>query len=644
MPSTAALAISEERSFLRRLVTGLSAAGGEVTAAASFKEAYRHLAEAQVVFYHATSLPDETIGKLAGVMRGDRHLVLLVPRPGIMDLIGPLSLGPVTSVLSVAAADPPTLAGVASRSFFGDVFGLERYLPHGVQVRSALIRTYHHKTVAMAALANFARQMSIRRKYLENIERVADELLMNALYDAPLVGAQLGIAPPDSPLGKDAVVLQYGSDGEVFGMGVSDYWGALQRDTLIEYVSRCLSSTQSMGQTEAGSGAGLGLYLASNSVSQLVFNVSPGVATEVVSLFNLRAPKLRLVHLAFNTERADASRIPTLAGRGDGQGRAARSMANGHRRSSTPLPLRVALIAAVVVLFAASGILLWNRRANRPSMGALAIRTHPPGADISVDGTSRGGSGGRGLVVVRLAPGRHTVVARKQGYRLPDPVEATVESGRRVPVVVRLVRIPAALKVLSIPPGATITLNGKPRGKTPQALRDLTPGAQLRIRVSLAGYLAVERSVRAPAPGVTDAQIFQLQLAPSWGVLSVTANVPVPHVSLDGRPLGVGLPLSDVRVAVGKHVMELRSRWPYLRHRVSFQVKEAGQHLRRVFSFGRVRPARRRLRVYWDGRYRQYEFFAPVGQHVFRVKDIKTKKVGRRRLVVRADRVTRVRD
>jgi hypothetical protein len=431
-------------------------------------------------------------------------------------------------------------------------------------------------------------------------------------------------------------VLQYASDGELFALGVTDYYGALQKETLIEYVSRCLTSSRPLNASESASGAGLGLYLVSNSVSQLLVNVSPGVATEVIALFNLKAPKIRLAHLSFMTERADAARIPTLAA---SRPRAAAAAANGGR-PRTPLPLRITLLAAVLVLLAAGGILLYNRLATGSARGDLVVRTRPPGAEVTVDGTARGFAPEQGLLVPNLRAGRHTIVARKPGYRLPDPVVATVQAGRRAPVVIRLERLPAALKVLSSPPGAALYVDGTPRGKTPTTLRGLEPRRELRLRLALAGYQPVEKMVRAPAPGVTDAMVYALQLSPDWGQLWVKANVPVQSVSLDGRPVGQTLPLQGYRVTVGEHSLTVRSRYPYLHHRETFEVEKPGQKVRLTLTFGRVRPLGKHSRVLWDGRYHKHDVLLPVGQYRLRVRNAETGKQRRKRTTVRADRTT----
>jgi len=647
MPSNAALAISGERQFLRRLVTGLTAAGGAVQAVETLKEAYPHLPDTFLVCYHATTLPDENIQKLATILKGDRRLAVLVPRPGIGDMLAPLSLDQVTSVASVGAVDGATLAGIASRNFYGNIFGLERYLPYGVRAHATLIGDYHEKAIGMGTIAAFARSMNVRRKYLENIERVADELIMNALYDAPLVASQQGlISPPggdgaaNGVLPQDRLVLQYACDGEMFALGVTDHFGALQKSTLVEYVSRCMTSARPLNQ-ETGAGAGLGLYLVCNSVSQLIFNISPGVATEVIALFNLRAPKLRLTHLSFISESADASRVPVLAA---GQRRAAAAArTHGGRTSATPLSVKLVLALTVLVLLTAGGLLLWNKLTPE-TRGHLVVVADPPGAQISVDGAPRGlaPGGGRGLLVSNLAAGRHTIVAQKSGYEVPNPVVVSVQARRRSQVTLRLKRLPAAIKVFSSPAGAALQLDGKLRGKTPLTLADLIPGKKYRVSLTKAGYQLERRLVSAPAAGTTDAQVFELRFSPDWGHLWLRTNVAVRDVQLDGQPVGLTLPLKAFRVALGKHTVVLKNRWPYLNHQAKFEVAQAGQDVRLDLAFGRVHPKGKGTRVFWGGRYHRQDVLVPVGQYTLQVKS-STGRVRRRRVLVRKDKISRVR-
>jgi cytoskeletal protein RodZ len=59
-----------------------------------------------------------------------------------------------------------------------------------------------------------------------------------------------------------------------------------------------------------------------------------------------------------------------------------------------------------------------------------------------------------------------------------------------------------ALTVVSDPPGARVTIDGIGWGSTPVTISHVAPGAK-RIRVTLSGYPAVERTVQIPTTGTT---------------------------------------------------------------------------------------------------------------------------------------------
>src|SRR5215475_8652947 len=88
-------------------------------------------------------------------------------------------------------------------------------------------------------------------------------------------------------------------------MSVRDAFGTLQRDTVLRYLHKCLHSDQQIDR-KAG-GAGLGLYLITNSSTGVYFNVLPGVATEAVCTFDLESPKVQIESFGFFTEKIDAA-------------------------------------------------------------------------------------------------------------------------------------------------------------------------------------------------------------------------------------------------------------------------------------------------------------------------------------------------
>lgn len=78
-------------------------------------------------------------------------------------------------------------------------------------------------------------------------------------------------------------------------------------------------------------------------------------------------------------------------------------------------------------------MLLVNARLE-PLFGSLRIQSFPGGADISLDGQSRGTTP---LVITGLDAGPHTLRAEKAGYR-PYEREVTIIAGREIPLYLRL--------------------------------------------------------------------------------------------------------------------------------------------------------------------------------------------------------------
>jgi len=189
--------------------------------------------------------------------------------------------------------DEAELLATALKLMGTDIFGLEKYLAWGVQMRQRLVASYDDKRAAIEAVSNFAREAGCRRSLLGRVEIVLDELLMNALYDAP--ACESGdrntfvsrAVPGGGPVSSRAVDLRFACDGRFFALSVRDAFGALKRHTILENLNRAVTFAGSP-LNHADRGAGLGLYFILSSVSRFVANIEPGRATEVICLFDLR--------------------------------------------------------------------------------------------------------------------------------------------------------------------------------------------------------------------------------------------------------------------------------------------------------------------------------------------------------------------
>jgi hypothetical protein len=177
----------------------------------------------------------------------------------------------------------------------GDLFGVEKYLTWGVPIHARDIASYDEKRVAIREVTDLAREMGCRRQLVARVETVTDELLMNALYDAP--ASRFGCRPlfqgkgrPGAgPVTDQVAQLRFGCDGRYFAVAVRDSFGELRKSNILDHLERARDEKglpRIAG--EEGGGGGLGLYFILNSVSRFIANIQPGQATEVICLFDLR--------------------------------------------------------------------------------------------------------------------------------------------------------------------------------------------------------------------------------------------------------------------------------------------------------------------------------------------------------------------
>src|SRR5262249_15236244 len=166
----------------------------------------------------------------------------------------------------------------------GDIFGMEKYLTWGVSILEREVTGYDDKRLAIARVADHAREVGCRRQMVARIETACDELLMNALYDAP--AAANGKAPTKT----EPALLRYGCDGAFFGLSVRDAYGPLRKQAILHNIERARDeqvTPRAPDASETG-GAGLGLYFILSSATRFIANIDPGKSTEVICLFDMR--------------------------------------------------------------------------------------------------------------------------------------------------------------------------------------------------------------------------------------------------------------------------------------------------------------------------------------------------------------------
>jgi hypothetical protein len=553
MLSKRVLAVSADKPFAKRVAAGLMAAGATVETIASLDELPKGEIRADLVVLHAGDKLAERTGQVSARLADSAHLIVIIPSSSLEDTVTAMKAGRVAAVLVADGLDPSQLAATATRVLFGDLFGLEKIVPWGVKVYSILVGDYQEKAVAIAAVSDFAASIGVRRKYRESIEQCLDEMLMNALYDAPVDsgGKQMFADVPTktriSLRMEQKATVEYACDGNTFALAVRDSFGTLHGETVVKYLDKCLHSEQQIDR-KAG-GAGLGLYIISNAATQFLVNMQPGLATEATCTFDLDAAKVQLKTFGVFQERIDASgRL--VAGRSrlvSAPGGAAAAPAAALSSRTVNIALGAAIASIFALIFAVA-----YPRFKAPSRGGIAVTTQPAGSTVEVDGVEKGDTTAGPLVVDDLYAGEKVkVVARHPGYE--PAVDLVAAREQAAPLTLTLKPLAATLHVTTVPSGATLVVDGKEVGPSPLALSDLPPGSEHTLRADKKGFVAVEQKVTVPEAGTRGELQLTLQHPAELSTVSISTDPPGAELLQNGEPIaGARTPIDDYVLQVGR--------------------------------------------------------------------------------------------
>jgi len=228
----------------------------------------------------------------------------------------------------------------------------------------------------------------------------------------------------------------------------------------------------------------------------------------------------------------------------------------------SPQLQRGLLVVSVVAALAAIGAVAFQRfplfqaTPREPRPGNLTINTRPNDAEVLIDGTRRGST----PLTLSLTPGTHTITVRSGGDERIVPL--TIASGAEVSHYFEMKPAePAVLvgrvSVVTDPPGARVSVDGKARGTSPITVTDLTPAEHKVTVTSDTG--SAERTVTVTAGG-TASVMFSLAkvTGPVGGWLAITAPFDVEVVEHDDV-IGTG-GTSKIMLAAGRHDITLLNR------------------------------------------------------------------------------------
>lgn len=169
----------------------------------------------------------------------------------------------------------------------GEVFGLEKYVAWGAEVRSYTLEDACERDDAVRALAGDVLGVGLPERIGSLVSVIADELIANALYIAPLDDRKQRYRA-DEPRercralsGRDVVTVRWATDARYLAIEVRDRWGTIEPDGVATRLANVKASAASAER-------GMGLALAYACCNQFVVDVQPEVMTEVIALLDVR--------------------------------------------------------------------------------------------------------------------------------------------------------------------------------------------------------------------------------------------------------------------------------------------------------------------------------------------------------------------
>jgi hypothetical protein len=215
----------------------------------------------------------------------------------------------------------------------------------------------------------------------------------------------------------------------------------------------------------------------------------------------------------------------------------------GPTARTQPLDVRGGVAAAVHIVLP-TGL----AESPRPTTGGLQVTTEPPGAEVVIDGKTRGAAP---LTADGLSPGAHEVVVSRAGVTVRRSVN--VEPGNTASLIISMSGggIASGWLTIASPVPAQIFENGTLVGSTDTPRILLPVGSHDFDVVNEALGYRERRSVQ-----IVTGRVASIQLAAVNGVVSVNAQ-PWAEVFIDGQRVGE-TPIGNLSVPIGNHQLVLR--------------------------------------------------------------------------------------
>ncbi|OFZ82707.1 MAG: hypothetical protein A2583_05010 [Bdellovibrionales bacterium RIFOXYD1_FULL_53_11] len=181
-------------------------------------------------------------------------------------------------------------ARIVLRIFSGDTFGLAGYFPEGTPLQRIALKRSSHKAAVVDASCNYLVKSGLAERVAGIAAQAIDELVMNAVFDAPVNEAGVRIhkdrdrAEDFALEDRSSVEVEAAINDRYCGITVTDQWGSLKKEEVLNLMRPDYKKTSYVARKDTR-GAGLGLSGASQGGMSLVFAVQGGEWTQVTLLF-----------------------------------------------------------------------------------------------------------------------------------------------------------------------------------------------------------------------------------------------------------------------------------------------------------------------------------------------------------------------
>jgi len=244
-------------------------------------EAARH--PSAVAFVDVELLPELT-GKLANIP----VVAIVNPAPGetLATIVGLLGQYPSLAHVIVASLLSQPLGRSHLKGLMQRLAGEREHdlLDTASVGRVAMLAKASHREARFERIQDYFAKQGMSSRTTLAIYEVAEELVMNALYNAPSEGGYFKAPVSRSedvtlPLDR-ACEISYGIENGIAFVRLRDTFGALRHERLLEVLSRCNNAGVALDESRGG--AGLGMWRVFSAATTIAITVIPGRLTDIL--------------------------------------------------------------------------------------------------------------------------------------------------------------------------------------------------------------------------------------------------------------------------------------------------------------------------------------------------------------------------